>query len=70
MTNKVRSISPQQLHVIWQEGEKINLIDVRTSAATVNLSRLIVILIKNKPVTYLFLVWMSQNFQENRCNLS
>ena len=32
MTNNVRSISPQQLHAIWQEGEKINLIDVRTSA--------------------------------------
>ena len=32
MTNKVRSISPQQLHAIWQDGEKINLIDVRTPA--------------------------------------
>ena len=32
MTNNVRSISPEQLHTIWQEGEKINLIDVRTSA--------------------------------------
>ena len=32
MNNKVRSISPQRLNTIWLEGEKINLIDVRTSA--------------------------------------
>jgi rhodanese-related sulfurtransferase len=32
MSKKITTVSPQQLHTIWDEGEKISLIDVRTAA--------------------------------------
>jgi hypothetical protein len=32
MSKKVTTISPQRLHKIWDEGKKINLVDVRTAA--------------------------------------
>ncbi|MCG6939320.1 MAG: rhodanese-like domain-containing protein [Gammaproteobacteria bacterium] len=32
MSKRVTTISPQRLHVIWNEGKKINLVDVRTAA--------------------------------------
>jgi rhodanese-related sulfurtransferase len=32
MSNKVTTVSPQSLHAIWDEGKKLNLIDVRTAA--------------------------------------
>ncbi len=32
MSKKVTTISPQRLHEIWDEGKKINLVDVRTAA--------------------------------------
>ena len=32
MSKKVTTISPQRLHEIWDEGKRINLVDVRTAA--------------------------------------
>ncbi|MGB5517615.1 MAG: rhodanese-like domain-containing protein [Gammaproteobacteria bacterium] len=32
MSKSLNTISPQRLHAIWDEGKKINLIDVRTAA--------------------------------------